>query len=226
VNFITKPAWLRSLDARPRLLFSIGMAVLVFILLPHWLRLATRTLITWNAGTVCFLIMALLMMNSATPEKMWRSAQHQDEGRYAILALVVGAASASFLAIVFMLKDTKGLSVAILTLHVALAILTVVCSWLLTHTMFSLHYAHGYYRDKNTTVFSEVEGALDFPNEKQPDYWDFLYFSYVIGMTSQVSDVQVKSRSMRRLALVHGILSFFFNTVILALSINIIAGII
>jgi len=158
---------------------------------------------------------------------MGRRAQAQEEGRLAILSLVVAAACASLLAIVFMLKDTRGLATTILTLHVTLAGVTVICSWLLIHTMFALHYAHDYYRSDRSMSSSEVKaGGLDFPNEKQPDYWDFLYFSFVIGMTCQVSDVQVISRSMRRLALVHSVLTFFFNTVILALSINILAGLI
>lgn len=92
------------------------------------------------------------------------------------------------------------------------------------HTMFALHYAHGYYRDDCQDANLEQAGGLDFPQDTQPDYWDFLYFSFVIGMTCQVSDVQVVSKAMRKLALGHGILTFFFNTVILALSINIIAG--
>lgn len=163
------------------------------------------------------------MMNSATPERMRRNAQHQDESRLAILILVVAAACISLLAIGFMLKHTTGISIGILSLHVALAVLTILGSWLLMHTMFALYYAHYYYRD-NSDSSDTTAKSLDFPSEPQPDYWDFLYFSFVIGMTCQVSDVQIKSRSTRRLALVHGVLTFFFNTVVLALSINIIAG--
>jgi uncharacterized membrane protein len=159
----------------------------------------------------------------SAPQKMRRSAKAQDESRLAILILVVASACTSLLAIGFMLKDNKGLPAAILTLHIMLSGVTVLCSWLLVHTMFALHYSHYYYRDESETT-SEGTGGLDFPSEQQPDYWDFLYFSFVIGMTCQVSDVQITSRPIRRLALVHGILTFFFNTVILALSISIIAG--
>ena len=166
------------------------------------------------------------MMTSATPERMRRSAQRQDESRLAILTLVVAAACVSLFAIGVMLKNTKNLSITILTLHVTLAGLTVICSWLLIHTMFTLHYAHLYYREYSDIPTEDNVGCLDFPHEKQPDYWDFLYFSFVIGMTCQVSDVQIVSRPMRRLALVHGVLTFFFNTVILAISINIVAGLI
>ena len=99
-----------------------------------------------------------------------------------------------------------------------------VSSWFLIHTVFAMHYAHGYYRDEDEGPDFASAGGLEFPNEKEPDFLDFAYFSFVIGMTCQVSDVQVSSQGMRRLALVHGLLSFVFNTVILALSINLASG--
>lgn len=214
---------LGTLAARPRLLISTAFAGLVYFLLPSWLRLSARIIITWNSGAICFLILAGVLIYNSTPQSMRRRAQVEDEGRWAILTSVVVGACISLLAIGFMLKEQKGLSASVLTLHLGLAGLTVVSSWLLMHTMFALHYAYDYYRHSNTKDAGEAEG-LDFPEDKQPDFWDFLYFSFVIGMTCQVSDVQIVSKSMRRLGLVHGIVTFFFNTVILALSINIIAG--
>jgi len=163
-------------------------------------------------------------MVKATPKTMRRKAQQQDEGRVVILSLIIGAACASLLAIGFMLNRGKDASPQILALHVAIAVVTIIGSWLLVHTVFALHYAHGYYQDNSTG--DTIAGGLEFPDDRQPDYWDFLYFSFVIGMTSQVSDVAISSRSLRRLALLHGILSFFFNTAILAMSINIIASLI
>lgn len=165
------------------------------------------------------------MMLRATPQKMRRNAQHQDESRLVILSLITAAACASLLAIAFMLRDTKGISTNVLTLHLTLSLITIVGSWLLVHTMFTLHYAHSYYRDGKAPDEGEGEGLV-FPSDNEPDYWDFLYFSFVIGITGQVSDVQVTSRLIRRLALIHGVLSFFFNTVILAMSVNIIAGLV
>jgi len=103
-------------------------------------------------------------------------------------------------------------------------VFTIVCSWFATHTMFALHYAHRFYRDDPRTPEADATGGLNFPGDESPDYWDFLYFAFVIGMTSQVSDVQVTSRPLRRLVFWHGILSFIFYTVILALSINIVAS--
>ena len=109
-------------------------------------------------------------------------------------------------------------------LHVAFAVLTIVCSWLLMHVMFALHYAHRFYRDDPAKPEKDATGGLNFPGTDMPHYWDFVYFSFVIGMTSQVSDVQVTSHAMRRLVLLHGVLSFAFYTVVLAFSINIVAG--
>ena len=112
----------------------------------------------------------------------------------------------------------------LLALAVAAALLaglTVVLSWLLAHTIFALHYAHGYFND----LAEDRAPGLAFPAEHDdPDYWDFLYFSFVVGMTAQVSDVQVLTQVWRRLVLAHGLLSFLFNTVVLALSINLLAG--
>ncbi|MFN6492444.1 MAG: DUF1345 domain-containing protein [Nostoc sp. DedQUE03] len=165
-------------------------------------------------------------MIEATPEKIRRYAESEYEGHLAIFMLVIAAACASVLAIGFLLTDKKGLSTILLTLHVILSIMTIVGSWLLVHTMFAVQYAHSYYKYINHNHSQEVTGGLDFPHNDYPDYWEFLYYSFVVGMTSQVSDVQTTSREMRRLTLLHGVLSFFFNTTILAMSINIIASLI
>ncbi len=163
-------------------------------------------------------------MVRATPENMRRYAQREYTGRLAIFIVIIAAACASVLAIGFLLgENKKGQPASVLALHVTLAVMTIVSSWLLVHTMFTLQYAHSYYQRSDR---EEIAGGLDFPDEREPDYWDFLYFSFVIGMTSQVSDIQTTSRPMRRIALIHGILSFFFNTTILAMSINIIAALI
>jgi uncharacterized membrane protein len=164
-------------------------------------------------------------MLKVTPKTMRRNAQSQDEGRFVILSLITAAAYASFLAIAFTLRETKGGELNVVLPHLVLAGLTIIGSWLLVHTIFAMHYAHEYYQDHKTQSNS-CAGGLAFPEDIEPDYWDFLYFSFVIGMTSQVSDVAITSQSLRRLALAHGILSFFFNTAIVAMSINIIAGLI
>jgi uncharacterized membrane protein len=127
-------------------------------------------------------------------------------------------------AVAILIGEAKGLSKAILIGHLLLAGGTVVSSWVLVHTVFTMHYAHAYYRKLDDEQESSEGEGVEFPNEKEPDFLDFAYFSFVIGMTCQVSDVQISSRAIRRLALVHGLLSFVFNTVILALTINLSSG--
>src|SRR5205085_1461121 len=134
------------------------------------------------------------------------------------------AACASLGAVAYLLGSAKDLPVASRSTHVALAIGTVILSWILVHTLFSLHYAYMFYRMPECTKVEASRRPLIFPGAELPDYYDFAYFSFVIGMTSQVSDVQIASRIIRRWALLHGAISFAFNAAILALSINIISG--
>ena len=162
-------------------------------------------------------------MFTANPQNVRRSAKLQDSSRTVIFALVVGSACASLLALGFVLGTSKDLPKVKLAEHVIVALFTVICSWLLVHTMFALRYANTFYKCDASKPGGNI-GGMQFPDEETPDYLDFAYFAFVIGMTCQVSDVQISSRSIRRLALVHGFLSFVFNTAILALSVNIISG--
>jgi uncharacterized membrane protein len=147
----------------------------------------------------------------------------QDSSRTLIFAFIIVAACMSLLAVILVLREHKAFQKTG-GLHLSMAALAVIESWLLIHTVFALHYAHAFYRSEQEAEAEGTGGGMIFPGEHKPDYEDFAYFSFVIGMTCQVSDVNVTSRSMRRLALLHGLLSFAFNTVILALSINIISG--
>lgn len=212
-------------QVRYRLLLAALSGLAVSFLLPAHFSLSTRILCVWDIGMLVFLISTWVLMGRAKPKTMRRNAQSQDEGRLVILGLILAAACASILAIAFILKETKGKEASIAIPHIALAVFTIVGSWLLVHTIFAIHYAHEYYKDHRIQT-QEQAGGLSFPTDTEPDYSDFLYFSFVIGMTSQTSDVQITSRSLRRLALVHSILSFFFNTAVVAMSINIIAGLI
>ncbi|WP_445633825.1 DUF1345 domain-containing protein [Nostoc sp. DSM 114161] len=216
----------KNFDPRPRLFIAVGVAVLISVILPPWLHLPTRILCGWNSGADLFLAITWWKMLKANPEKIRRYAESEYEGHLAIFMLVIAAACASVLAIGFLLTDKKEFSIIMLVLHVILSIMTIVGSWLLVHTIFAVQYAHTYYKYISRNNSEEITRGLDFPHNDYPDYWEFLYYSFVIGMTSQVSDVQTTSRDMRRLTLVHGILSFFFNTTILAMSINIIASLI
>ena len=194
----------------------VGMA------LAGHVSLMAHIFLTWDAFTIAILALAWLRMASATPQSVRRSAKLQDSSRTAIFILVIGSACTSLLALGFVLGMSKGLPKIKLAEHVVLSLGTVICSWLLVHTMFALRYAHLFYtQETDKTKYAE---GLQFPSEATPDYLDFAYFSFVIGMTCQVSDVQITSRRMRFLALIQGIVAFVFNAVILALSINIISG--
>ena len=215
----------KHLDAKPRLFLSSIGSLLVYLLTPKGLQLSTRIIISWDLGVVCFLTLVWVMMSNATPHKMRSHARHQDESRWIILIVVVVASCTSLLAIIFMLNGNKHLAEGILTFHIVLSLFTIAASWLIIHTMFALHYAHLYYRDNNSQQLNSTS-PLEFPTELNPDYIDFLYFSFGIGMSSQVADVAINSRLLRRFALIHQILTFFFNTLILALAINILASLI
>jgi uncharacterized membrane protein len=155
---------------------------------------------------------------------MRRRAELEDEGRYGVLCLSSMAATAVLLAIVFELHGSK--NAASPGPHIALAAATILLSWFFMNTIFARHYAHGYYGDADPSAEYQPVGGLNFPGEETPDYWDFMYFAFCIGMTFQVSDVEIEDHEIRRVALAHSVSGFFFNVVVLALTINIVAGLI
>jgi len=177
----------------------------------------TRALLAWDAGCAAFLILIAGMFRPT----IQADATRQEEGEWTVFAIIIAATVASFAAMLGEFSASKGMAPSDKLLHIGLVAATLLGSWLLTHTVFALRYAHEYYE---TRPGGDVVGGLAFPGGQNPDYWDFFYFALVLGMTFQVSDVQIESREMRRLATVHGLLSFLFNTVILALSVNIASG--
>jgi uncharacterized membrane protein len=146
----------------------------------------------------------------------------QDVSRTLIFIFVVVAACAGLFAVGFLFFANKGVTQRPhFFLHLLMSLVAVISSWMLVHTVFGLRYAHTYYGDPDGPAGPQQHaGGLEFPGGREPDYMDFAYFSFVIGMTFQVSDVQITSREFRKLVLLHGMLSFGFNTVILALTIN------
>jgi uncharacterized membrane protein len=215
VRFRKLPMPLRVVYSRPRTFIALAVAIVGFFLLPGSLRLVTRALVGWDIFTSLYLVLAYTMMLRCGLEHIRRSAVLQDDGRFLILMMTQLGALASIAAIVFELgasnKSGPGL---------ALAVITIALSWAAVHTTFALHYAHDYYRGTKP-------GGLQFPSGDQQDhadYWDFVYFSFVIGMTAQVSDVGITDKIIRRTATVHGIISFVFNTALLALMVNIAAS--
>jgi uncharacterized membrane protein len=216
--------FLLKLDAHSRLLIALVVSFIVFVLTFGHLRWSIQSIALWNVFAWTLTLLAWSRILLADVRTSVQTAKLQDTARIAIFLFVVFAAVASLASVAILIGGAKGLGRRALIEHFLLAGATVVSSWFLIHTMFAMHYAHGYYADEDEGPDFSRAGGLEFPNEKGPDFLDFAYFSFVIGMTCQVSDVQVSSKRMRRLALVHGLLSFLFNTVILALSINLASG--
>jgi uncharacterized membrane protein len=215
LRFRKMPKAVRLVYARPRTFFSIALGIVAFFLLPSSLRLVTRLLIGWDTFVAMYIVLVYAMMLRSTLATIRRMAALQDDGRFLIPLLTVLGAFASLAAIVFELGSANHKPAELL-----FATLTVALSWAAVHTAFALHYAHDYYR-------GDKPGGLQFPSgdkDEHADYWDFVYFSFVIGMTAQVSDVGITDKSIRRTVTVHGIVSFVFNTALLALMVNIAAS--
>lgn len=216
--------WLRTLNARLRFFVSLLLGLITFHFLPVWIRPEIRIVVAWDVGVLVFLLLAWSIMWLATARQTEHSTLSQDQSGVAILSVVVAAASASFFAIVYILRFSKGAPPQDEIFRIIVSAIAVICAWLTVHTVFALHYAHRFYRFKGGDFRDDAARGLAFPGNDQPTYMDFAYFSFVIGMTSQVSDVQVTNSVMRRLALVHGVLSFIYNTFIFALTVNLLAG--
>ncbi len=192
-------------------------------LLPTALLPSTRGVIAWDIGSIGLLVTAVLMFARCQGDAaMANNAERQDAGEWTIFAITLAATTASFVAVTVVLHAVKDMEPLPRQLHVGLVAVTLLLSWLMSHIVFAIRYAHEYY--SRTPGADKVDGGLEFPGDGSPDYWDFVYFAIVIGMTFQVSDVQITSRKLRRLATVHGLLAFLFNTVIVALTVNIAAG--
>ena len=216
---------LRNLSDHQRVSIAIIAGAAVMLGLPGSVLADTRLIAGWDAGASMSLLLAWLTMAGADAQTTKRSTHDKKQSSTAILWLVTLAALASLLTLIFLYKTETNAGSLEKAVHIGLSVLALMLSWLLIHTRFAFHYAHRYYVSGGPRNTKEI-GGLDFPGENEPDYLDFAYFSFVIGMTSQVSDVAVTSRIMRRLTLMHGMLSFAFNMAVLALSINIVASII
>jgi uncharacterized membrane protein len=212
---------------RPRLTSGIAAGLLIFIALGlfakglHW---SSDAVLAWDVACVWFIALTLLGWRRWNEDDIKALVAEQDEGEGLILVLVLVAAAASLAAVgaeLSLAKNTEGLVKA---LRMASAIGTVAISWFMVHVIFALHYAHEYYAPDTTTPEDDVIGGLGFPGDQPPDYWDFLHFSVIIGVACQTADIAFTSKSLRRIGTVHGLIAFAFNTVVLALTINLAAG--
>jgi uncharacterized membrane protein len=217
-------SWLQALRARWALVLSLGFGVAVAMALPDSLKLAdiTRAVIGWNAGILLYLAIDLQVIFGTSHQRMRQRAIEHDEGRAVVLVLIVVAAVVCLGTIVVELGQARDEQGGVRPWRAGLAALTILTCWTFIQVMFALHYAHAYYAAQHRGA----PGGAAFPGETAPDYSDFLYMACVIGTSGQPADIAFTSRTMRRIGLVHSVLSFFFNATLLALSINIASGLI
>ncbi len=212
----------RSIRARERLFSGVAVGLVMYPLLSGALRTTTRGLLAWDCGVLVYLALSMYLFLTEPIERLPAHAEAQQEGEWTIFAMTLAVVVVSFVAVAGEFSIIKSMPEGWQSADVALVAVTLLVSWLMTHFSFAFRYAHEYYSYDEGGP--EIDRGLEFPGETQPDYMDFLYFSLVLGMTFQVSDVQITSRKLRRVAALHGLLSFLFNTVILALTVNIAAG--
>lgn len=213
----------RVAAGHPRTIAAAAIGALTWAVLPASLGASTRAVLGWDAGAVAFLVMAGVMFwREGDDGRMAENAERQQEGEWAMFLVTLLGVVFSFVALVSELAGVKELAPTVRGLHVALVAATLFVSWLSTHVLFAMRYAHEFYTASPGN--EKVDGGLDFPGDGMPDYWDFTYFALVLGMTFQVSDVDITSRKFRRLAAAHGLVGFLFNTVIVALTVNIAAS--
>lgn len=220
-------SWIAKQDARHRVGVSLLLAAAVWCGLRGRVEPSTQSIATWDVFALCVLVLAWLTIVTTPPEKLRARAQMQDLSRTLIFVFVVMAACAGLFAVGFLFFANKGVvQRPHFLIHLLMSLVAVISSWMLVHTVFGLRYAHTYYGDPDGPAGPQPHaGGLEFPGDRRPDYLDFAYFSFVIGMTFQVSDVVITSRNFRKLVLLHSMLAFGFNTVILALAINTVATI-
>ncbi len=197
----------------------IGLVAYALLPAPH--GNAARLVFAWDLGSVALLGMLTYVIVGADHRAMTANASAQEEGEWAVFFITLVGVMVSFAALTRVMAVAKDMPEGLeRRAYIGVVALTLFLSWLVTHVLFALRYAHEYYQ-RSVAMAPKVDGGLEFPGDEMPDYWDFIYFSLVLGMTFQVSDVQITSRKLRRLATVHGLVGFLFNTVIIALTVNI-----
>jgi uncharacterized membrane protein len=220
--------WLIRFDVQHRLLLALLATAAVFFLIYGHVSVPALITLSWLTCASVIIITDWLIILSCHPREMRKIARLKDSSRFMILLFIITGSCVSLFSIIFLLKAGKADHNANITHLVLMVMGSVIISWWMLHTVFTMSYAHLYYTatpDPDDEKDKVIEG-LQFPDEKNPDYLDFVYFSFVVGMTFQVSDVEISSRSIRRLVLLHGLISFAFNTAIVALSINVISSLV
>ncbi|UDL96482.1 DUF1345 domain-containing protein [Lichenihabitans sp. PAMC28606] len=220
--------WLGPFAWRPRLTSGIVAGLATFLaltLLAPGLQASSAAVVSWDVTCVWFVVLIMLNWRKQQGEDIQAYVAEQDEGKGLILGVVLIAAAASLAAVGIELSLAKNAAGLEKGLRIGAAIATVALSWFTVQVVFALHYAHEYYApDESTPQEDDVIGGLKFPGDQDPDYWDFLHFAVVIGVACQTADIEFTSKPLRRIGTVHGLIAFTFNTVVLALTINLTAS--
>jgi uncharacterized membrane protein len=219
---IRETPWIVRVGATQRFMLSLAAALLAFLVESESISWHARVIAAWDLGAVTYLGLAWMLVSRSDAKSTRDHVLAQDLRGYLIFLFVVAASCACVVALGFAVGPIRGLPFWSRIWHLLLTVGALLSSWLLIHTMFAFHYAHKFYfgpRGHN------AQPPLIFPGGREPDYTDFMYYSFVVGMTSQVADVAIASPVMRRLTMAHGVLAFLFNIAVLALSINIFASV-
>ncbi len=213
---------LLRMDAVHRMLLSFGGSLLTAAAI--WTMSFSpliKGMMMWDAFSLTFLLCSWMVFFSSTPADIRHRASKEDGSRFLVFLVVMFSSVASMVTVLILILSKDSSSSP--ELYVPVAIAGILLSWVMVHTTYTLHYAFLYYADSKS-VPDKHFGGLDFPGDEKPDYLDFAYFSFVVGMTFQVSDVEITSRVIRKKVLVHGLLSFALNTFVVALTVNLVAG--
>jgi uncharacterized membrane protein len=211
-----------TLAHRPRLVAGAAIIVATYVVLlfvPVFEREATRLVIAWTVGSCAYLALMVHFFRraSASPRV---DARPEDESQWVLVALGVIAACAALAAIIWELGPIKSMQGPAKAGHLALVVMSILSAWTFIQVMFAIHYAGVYF----AAVADGDPGGLQFPGKPEPGWTEFIYQSFTVGCTFASSDTNVQSTRMRRVCVIQGVVSFFFNTIILALAINIAAG--
>ena len=223
--------WLRLVSFKWRFVLGVAVGALAAWLVPAELGALARTVTGWDGFAVVNLLLILAAMRTADTDDIRRVSASDDLPRTVAFLVVIGAALASLVAVVGLLGTIKDVPKEAKALHLGLGLGAVALAWLLVHCVFTLRYAHSYYdadeqgHDQGGLIFPDDVGKQEGDKKLEPNYLDFAYFSFVVGMTAQTADIDISRREIRAIVLMHGLVSFLFNTAIVALTIGTIGGV-
>ena len=220
-----KPGILLRMHPLQRIGLSTVFAGIIWLLIRNLHKNELFIIICiWSAFALTYLVTSWIVLFTRSSEQLKRFAKQEDGSRIFVLLFTIITSFASMVMVLLLVigSDKKTEDTPLM---VIIGFISIILSWVMVHTILTFHYAHMYYDDDDKDAGENKKiGGLDFPGDEEPGYIDFAYFSFIVGMTFQVSDVEVSTKKMRRLVLAHGLISFLLNTFVVALTVNFIAG--